>query len=136
MNFAICVPRKEAVLVKDAIIQALQPLKNWVKTITFDNGREFCQHNEIAQQLECETYFAKPYHSWQRGLNENHNGLLRQYFPKKTRLDTVTQQEVDLAINEMNRRPRKTLNYQTPWEVFFKMSGQHFDSFSSVALMT
>jgi IS30 family transposase len=136
LNIAICVPRKEAVLVKDAIIQALQGLKTWVKTITFDNGREFCQHEEIAQQLECETFFAKPYASWQRGLNENHNGLLRQYFPKQSRLDTVTQQELDKATNEMNHRPRKSLNYRTPWEVFFELSGQYFDSFPSVALMT
>jgi len=90
----------------------------------------------IALAIECETYFAKPYHSWQRGLNENHNGLLRQYFPKKTRLDTLTQHEVDFAIHEMNHRPRKSLNYKTPWEVFFEMSGQYFDSFPSVALVT
>jgi IS30 family transposase len=136
LNLAICVAHKEAVLVKEAIIQALQPVKDWVKTITFDNGREFCQHSDIAQQLECKTYFAKPYHSWQRGLNENHNGLLRQYFPKQSPLDTVSQHELDLAISEMNHRPRKSLNYKTPWEVFFEMSGQYFDSFPSVALMT
>lgn len=135
LNLAICVAHKETILVKEAIIQALLPVKDWVKTITFDNGREFCQHSDIAQQLECENYFAKPYHSWQRGLNENHNGLLRQYFPKKTRLDTVTQHEVDFAIHEMNHRPRKSLNYKTPWEVFFEMSGRYFDSFPSVALM-
>lgn len=136
LNLAICVAHKEAVLVKTAIIQALQPVKDWVKTITFDNGREFCKHSDIAQQLECETYFAKPYHSWQRGLNENHNGLLRQYFPKQSPLDTVSQHELDLVISEMNHRPRKSLNYKTPWEVFFEMSGQYFDSFPSVALMT
>jgi IS30 family transposase len=136
LNLAICVARKEAVLVKEAIIQALQPVKDWVKTMTFDNGREFCHHSEIAQQLDCETYFAKPYHSWQRGLNENHNGLLRQYFPKQSPLDTVSQRELDVAISEMNHRPRKSLNYKTPWEVFYEMSGQYFDSFSSVALMT
>ena len=136
LNIAICVPKKEADLVKNAIIQALSSVKEWVKTITFDNGREFCQHNDIAQQLDCETFFAKPYASWQRGLNENHNGLLRQYFPKKSPLDTVTQPELDVATNEMNHRPRKSLNYRSPLEVFYEMSGQYFDSFSSVALMT
>ena len=136
LNLAICVPHKEAALVKEAIISALQPLKEWVKTITFDNGREFTQHSDIAQALECETYFAKPYHSWQRGLNENHNGLLRQYFPKKSALADVSQEQLNQAINEMNHRPRKLLNYKTPWEVFFELSGQHPHSFSDVALMT
>lgn len=136
LNIAVCVPKKEAGLVKNAIVQALHSVKEWVKTITFDNGREFCQHGDIAQQLDCETYFAKPYSSWQRGLNENHNGLLRQYFPKPSPLDNVTQQELGAATNEMNRRPRKSLNYQTPLEVFFNISGLYFDSFSGVALIT
>jgi IS30 family transposase len=136
LTLAICVARKEAESVKEAIIQALQPVKDWVKTMTFDNGLEFCHHGEIAQQLECETYFAHPYHSWERGLNENHNGLLRQYFPKQSPLDAVSQYELDTAITEMNHRPRKSLNYKTPCEIFYEMSGQYFGSFSSVALMT
>lgn len=135
-NLAISVPCKEAQTVKNAIIAALRPLKDWVKTITFDNGREFCLHEEISQQLDCKTFFAKPYHSWQRGLNENHNGLLRQYFPKQSALDNVTQAQVNQAIDEMNHRPRKLLDYKTPWEVFFEMSGLYSDSFSGVALMT
>jgi IS30 family transposase len=78
-------------LTQDAIIEALKPFSAFVHTITFDNGREFCKHLDIAKALNCETYFAKPYHSWERGLNENHNGLLRQYFPKQEPLDQVTQ---------------------------------------------
>ena len=61
----------------DAINKLLTPLKHWVKTLTFDNGREFSWHEKLAENLDCNTYFAKPYHSWERGLNENHNGLLR-----------------------------------------------------------
>jgi IS30 family transposase len=67
------------------------PLKHWVKTLTLDNGREFSWHEKRAENLDCNTYFAKPYHSWKRGLNENHNGLLRQFFPKRMALDKVNE---------------------------------------------
>jgi len=136
LNLAIPVPRKEALLVKDAIITALKPLKDWVHTITFDNGREFCQHLDIANAIDCSTYFAKPYSSWQRGLNENHNGLLRQYFVKESPLNTVTRQQVNEAISELNNRPRKTLGYQTPWEVFEQMTSINEAYFSAVAVIT
>jgi transposase, IS30 family len=136
LNLAIAVPRKEALLVKDAIIAALKPFKDWVHTITFDNGCEFCQHLEIAKAIDCKTYFAKPYCSWQRGLNENHNGLLRQYFVKESPLNTVTQQQVNEAISELNNRPRKMLGYRTPWEVFEQMSSINEAYFSDVALIT
>lgn len=136
LNLVILIVRKEAELTKEAIIQALTPFATWVHTITFDNGREFCKHSEIANALDCKTYFAKPYHSWERGLNENHNGLLRQYFPKQSPLDKVTQHEADMAVSALNNRPRKSLNYRTPWEVFNKLTNQYFDSFPSVALIT
>ena len=136
LNLVTPIVRKEAELTKEAIIHALKPFAAWVHTITFDNGREFCKQSEIANALGCKTYFAKPYHSWERGLNENHNGLLRQYFPKQSPLDKVTQHEADLAVNALNNRPRKLLNYRTPWEVFNELTGQYFDSFPSVALMT
>ena len=136
LNLVIPIVRKEAELTKEAIIQALKPFATWVHTITFDNGREFCKHTEIAKALDCKTYFAKPYHCWERGLNENHNGLLRQYFPKQSPLDKVTQHEADLAVSALNNRPRKLLNYRTPWEVFNDLTGQYFDSFPSVALIT
>ncbi|KAF3983497.1 MAG: IS30 family transposase [Methylococcales symbiont of Hymedesmia sp. n. MRB-2018] len=78
----------------DAITKLLTPIKHWVKTLTFDNGREFSWDEKLAKDLECSTYFAKPYHSWKRGLNENHNGLLRQFFPKHKALDDVSEKEV------------------------------------------
>ena len=69
-----------------SINKRLTPLKHWVKTLTFDNGREFSWHEKLAENLDCNTYFAKPYHNWERGLNENHNGLLRQFLPKRMAL--------------------------------------------------
>jgi IS30 family transposase len=136
LNFAVCVASKEAGVVKDAILKALSPLKDLVHTITFDNGTEFWKHSEVASQLGCKTFFAKPYCSWQRGLNENHNGLLRQFFPKKMPLDTVTQNELDVAIDAMNHRPRKKLGYKTPWEVFTSLTGFKPTDLAAVALMT
>jgi len=136
LNFAICVASKEAEVVKDAILKALSPLKELVHTITFDNGLEFWKHSEVASQLGCQTFFAKPYCSWQRGLNENHNGLLRQFFPKKMPLDTVTQNELDVAIDAMNHRPRKKLGYQTPWGIFTSLTGFKPTDLAAVALVT
>jgi IS30 family transposase len=69
LNLIIPIVRKEAELTKDSIIQALKPFATWVHNITFDNGRVFCRHLDIAKALACDTYFAKPYHSWERGLN-------------------------------------------------------------------
>jgi IS30 family transposase len=123
LNLAITVPSKEASVVKEAIIKALSPFKAWVHTITFDNGLEFSQHSKVAEHLGCSTFFAKPYSSWQRGLNENHNGLLRQYFPKNMPLNLVTQDELDFAIDALNDRPRKKLGYKTPREVFTQITG-------------
>lgn len=87
---------------------------------TYDNGSETSEFELIEQQLTMTIYFANPYHSWERGTNENTNGLLRQYFPKGTRFDTVTQQDVDRAVKLLNHRPRKRLKYLTPYEVFVK----------------
>ena len=100
----------------------ITPLKHWVKTLTFDNGREFSWHEKLAENLDCNTYFAKPYHSWERGLNENHNGLLRQFFPKRMALDSVSEKEAFRATDLMNNRPRKCLGWKTPFEVFAKMT--------------
>ena len=104
--------------VTEAVIALLRPHKSLCETITFDNGKEFAEHAFIAQSLKADVYFAHPYHSWERGLNENTNGLLRQYFPKSTNLRRVTQHEVDDAVYRLNHRPRKCLNYRTPHEVF------------------
>ena len=98
----------------------LQPLV--VKTITSDNGREFANHQQVTQQLSAAFYFAHPYSSWERGLNENTNGLVRQYFPKKHDFATITDKDISHVMQRLNNRPRKTLGYQTPNEVFFKQS--------------
>ena len=104
--------------VTEAVIALLRPHKHLCETITFDNGKEFAEHAFIAASLGADVYFAHPYHSWERGLNENTNGLLRQYFPKCTNLRRVSQHEVDDALYRLNHRPRKCLNYRTPHEVF------------------
>lgn len=105
--------------VSEAVIALLRPHKSRCRTLTFDNGKEFAQHAFIAQCLRAKVYFAHPYCSWERGLNENHNGLLRQYFPKKTNLLKVSQHEVNDAVYLLNHRPRKCLGYRTPHEVFY-----------------
>jgi IS30 family transposase len=92
-----------------------------VKTITSDHGREFAQHQRIAQQLKADFYFAHPYSSWERGLNENTNGLVRQYFPKKSDFSKITPRQINKVEDRLNNRPRKTLSYKTPNEVFFKL---------------
>ncbi len=104
--------------VTEAVIELLRPYKSLCETITFDNGKEFAEHAFIAASLGADVYFAHPYHSWERGLNENTNGLLRQYFPKSTNLRKVAQHEVQDAVYRLNHRPRKCLNYRTPHEVF------------------
>jgi IS30 family transposase len=108
---------------KEAIIELLEPINPFVKSITFDNGKEFAKHKDMASKLECDTYFAKPYHSWERGQNENANGLLRQYFPKGMSFVDIARKEVIDAIHKLNSRPRKCLNYATPYEVFKELTG-------------
>lgn len=105
--------------VTQAVIELLRPHKKHCKTLTFDNGKEFAEHAFIAQCLQAKVYFAHPYCSWERGLNENHNGLLRQFFPKNTNLLKATQDDVNDAVYRLNHRPRKCLGYRTPHEVFY-----------------
>lgn len=118
-TLAAQVNTKEALPVAEAIISMLRPHREHCHTITFDNGQEFAQHQYIAKCLDAQVYFAHPYCSWERGLNENTNGLLRQYFPKGTDLRSVTQSEVDDAVHALNHRPRKCLGFKTPHEVFY-----------------
>jgi IS30 family transposase len=101
-------------------IKLLLPLKARVHTITLDNGKEFCEHQAIATALQARIYFAHPYASWERGLNENSNGLIRQYFPKKYDFTRITNAELRRVEKQLNNRPRKSLGYRTPNEVFFK----------------
>jgi len=107
---------------KEGIIARLKPLKEWVKTLTSDNGKEFASHLNISEKLEASFYFCTPYHSWERGLNENTNGLVRQYFPKGMDFSTLTAADVQRVENLLNNRPRKTLNYYSPNEVFAKLT--------------
>ncbi|CAB5507600.1 Putative transposase IS (ACLAME 657) [Bathymodiolus thermophilus thioautotrophic gill symbiont] len=120
------IANKNAQAANDAITTLLVPIKHWVKTLTFDNGREFSWHNKLAETLSCCTYFAKPYHSWECGLNENHNEPLRQFFPKQMVLDKVNEKEVFKATDLMNNRPRKCLGYKTPFEVFAELTGKDY----------
>lgn len=108
------VARKGAEEVAKTIISAIKGENIPRHSITFDNGKEFTNHIDIAKQLEVKTYFANPYCSWERGSNENSNGLVRQYFPKQTDFDKVSAEEIEKVQNLLNHRPRKTLNYLTP----------------------
>ena len=113
------VPNKRADVVRDAIITLLK--SETVHTITFDNGKEFAYHAEIKEALSSDNYFAHPYHSWERGLNENHNGLIRQYLPKGMKLNRVSHEQVAAIQEKLNNRPRKTLGYKTPNEAYNAM---------------
>ena len=111
---------KGAAEMKDNTIELLAPLAARVHTITVDNGKEFCEHELIAVGLQAHIYFAHPYSSWDRGLNENTNGLVRQYFPKKYEFSRISGNDLQQVEDLLNNRPRKTLGYRTPNEVFFK----------------
>lgn len=103
-----------------AMIALLKPFAGRVKTVTTDNGREFARHQDLDAELGCKSYFCRPYASWQRGSNENLNGLIRQYLPKRRDLSTVTQEELDMILDRLNNRPRKRLKFRTPNQVFLK----------------
>lgn len=134
LRLAFPVNYKTTELVVTAMEGLLDPIKNWVKTITLDNGKEFCLHKRMADNLDCKTYFAKPYHSWERGQNENANGLLRQYFPKSMELKDIAKERVIEAIDKLNSRPRKCLGYNTPYEEFEKATGITRDQLLAYAL--
>jgi IS30 family transposase len=113
------VTSKQADVVADTVIDLLKGLDH-LETITADNGREFAHHKHIGRHLDLQVYFAHPYSSWERGTNENTNGLIRQYLPKTRNLKTVTGKEEIFIMDRLNLRPRKCLDYLTPFEVFFK----------------
>jgi IS30 family transposase len=116
------VPQRSAQAVADQIHRLLGPLQDKVHTLTSDHGKEFAHHEQIAQLLQLKFYFAHPYAAWERGTNENTNGLLRQYFPKKRDLQNLSRKEMDQAMSRLNFRPRKSLRFKTPFEVFFHSS--------------
>ncbi len=111
---SIRINNKSAQTVTAGTIALLLPFKAVVHTITADNGKEFAYHKKLAKALDTDVYFADPYSSWQRGLNENTNGLLRQYWPKNTDFKAVSNDDVSATIIQLNNRPRKKLNYRTP----------------------
>jgi IS30 family transposase len=116
---AVPVTSRNADEVAQAVVEALKDVPpHLVKTITFDNGSEFARHQYIAQQLEADIYFAHPYSAWQRARNENMNGLIRQYLPKKTSFAGLTRKAVHSIVNALNNRPRKKQHFRTPNEVF------------------
>lgn len=98
------------------------------KTITYDNGTEFCNHQEIAMNLGCNIYFARPYRSCDRGLNEHTNGLIRRFFPKKTDFSKITDDEIAIVQDKLNNRPRKALGFLTPNEVMYKYLNRLYPS--------
>lgn len=100
----------------DTAIKCLTSFKGKIFTITSDNGFEFAFHKKIETKLRVNFYFARPYHSWERGANENINGLVRQYFPKGTDFSEVTENQIEIVEDLINSRPRKRLKYYTPIE--------------------
>lgn len=117
----IKVDSKEAELVAYAIIERAKELNFPLHTITGDNGTEFSAHQEISKQLDIDFYFTHPYSSWEKGTNENTNGLIRQYFPKGTDFNKITLDTIQLVENELNNRPRKCLNYKRPADILKAM---------------
>lgn len=109
---------KNAEELAEAAIMALHPIRDQVRTITFDNGLEFAAHEQIASAIDADIYFARPYASWERGANENMNGLIRQYFPKGTDFNLVSQKQINDVMHKLNNRPRATRGFRTPNELF------------------
>lgn len=115
------VPHKTSPLVENATVKLLGPIKEAVHTITSDNGTEFAGHKNIAEKLNTAFYFAHPYHAWERGTNENTNGLVRQYFPKGHDFKNITDEQISFVMDRLNNRPRKKLGFLTPKEVFYNL---------------
>ena len=111
--------------------------KDIVKTITADNGKEFAYHKVVSEVLDCDYYFAHPYASYERGLNENTNGLIRQYAPKGSSFEKIDENKTIFMMDRLNNRPRKTLGFKTPKEVFFeKIKQEMYFKNETVALAT
>lgn len=113
------VSRRTAFAVRQRLCHLLLPFQDKVLTLTSDHGKEFAEHELIAETLQLKFYFAHPYAAWERGTNENTNGLLRQYFPKKSDFQTLSNRKIKHAMTKLNFRPRKSLRFKTPFEVFY-----------------
>lgn len=110
---------KDSISLYKAAVKKLMPFKTLLHTITSDNGKEFANHQAIAEDLNVDFYFAHPYHSWERGANENMNGLIRQYIPKGSSLEDIDDEYIEMIQEKLNNRPRKKLGFLTPYEYFF-----------------
>lgn len=111
---------KNAAELAQKAIEVMMPYKSIIQTITSDNGKEFAEHKAISAALEADFYFSRPYHSWERGANENMNGLIRQYFPKGSSFENIKYQDVKRVEDILNNRPRKKLNFLSPNEFFYR----------------
>lgn len=120
------VASRDSTLVMIATIGALNEHKDIIHTITSDNGKEFAGHQTISKVLNVDFFFARPYHSWERGANENTNRLIRQYFPKKTDFAKISNAEVQVVEDKLNNRPRKRLGFQTPLHIFNQLKNVAF----------
>ena len=130
--FMTLVQSKHSLLIEHATLRLLEDWKPFIHTITSDNGKEFANHQNIAYKLNLDFYFAKPYHSWQRGANENLNGLVRQYFPKGHDFKSIENHEVILVQNILNNRPRKRFGFKTPNEMLaIKLDDLHSVAFNA-----
>ena len=115
---------KSSEAVSQVMINTLLPYKNWVKSITMDNGLEFAQHIKVAEKLETKTFFTNPYSSWEKGQIEYMNKLLRQYYPKNQSINEHNTKNINEVQTKLNNRPRKNLGYQKPYEIFFNFINQ------------
>ena len=118
------IERKTALFVHAATLEKMSSLAHPVLTITYDNGKEFALHKAIAAGLKASCFFAAPYHPWERGLNEHTNGLVRQYFPKLMDLSKIPEELIEEVEHRLNHRPRKSLDYKTPAEVFQELKSR------------
>jgi len=116
--------QKTSVQASSALKATLYPYIKLAKTITYDNGCEFTLHENVSSHLEVQSYFCKPYHSWEKGTVENINGLIRRFFPKGTDFDTITDKQIKYVEDWINNRPMKVLKYKTPYQVFNKLAAQ------------
>lgn len=126
---------KTAQEVGGALLECLGPVKEVVHTITADNGKEFSGHAKVSEELCAGFYFATPYHSWERGLNEHTNGLVRQYFPKKRDLSELDPEDVSEVEDQLNTRPRKALGYMAPCEVLYEALGMSVERSSVIPVL-
>lgn len=119
-QFILKVQDQSADKVRNAIQKLLGNHANWIKTLTVDNGKEFACHEKLAEDLDIKVFFCDPYSPWQRGLNENQNGLIRQYIPKSTSFVNLMDHDIAMIADRLNNRPRKTLGFETPKEALNK----------------